>query len=377
MSTSQGPSIGIKRVAALAYYVHDLTRMQRFFTRELDFEEIAVSTQRMERDKGQRGVVVRAGECTVILVAPVGEGGPAWRFLKRHPEGVGAVVFEVEDAARAFGLIEERGGTPTGDILRVEDAGGSLATFAIATPIGDTLFRFVERAGYTAPFPGFVAHPAPRGGRNRFAFGAFDHVTANFRTMAPAVLWMERVLGFERAWGVCFHTGKARGSGLKSTVMRDTRSGVTLAANEPCRPRFRDSQVSLFAEYHGGDGLQHAALLTTDIVGAVRGLSERGVRFRPTPRAYYDGLEERLLRLGVGAIGEDLEVLRRLGILVDGSAPGKYLLQTFLEASADLHKDPQAGPFFFEIIERRGDPGFGAGNFRALFESIERELALR
>jgi 4-hydroxyphenylpyruvate dioxygenase len=314
--------------------------------------------------------VLRAGECTVILVEPTSDDGPAARFLRRHPEGVGALVFEVEDASRALATIEARGGTPIADVARHHDGRGSFATFSIATPISDTIFCFLERDGTAAPFPGFVPHPTPRGGRNRFGLGAVDHVTANFRTMAPAVLWMEHVLGFRRSWEVRFHTS---GSGLKSTVMVDPHSGVTFANNEPWRPHFRESQVDVFVEDHGGDGLQHAALTSRTMASTVRGLRERGVRFRPTPPAYYDLLPERLRQLGVTTRAGEVDVLRDLGILVDGSGGGRYLLQVFLEASASLHGDPLAGPFFFEIIERRGDRGFGAGNFRALFESIERE----
>src|SRR4029077_18593778 len=109
------------------------------------------------------------------------------------------------------------------------------------------------------------------------------------------------------------------------------------------------------------------------ILGAVRGLRDAGVEFMPTPGSYYDMLPERLRRLTIGDIDESLEVLRRLEILVDGAQPRKYLLQIFLKEAAGLHHDPEAGPFFFEIIQRKGDQGFGAGNFRALFEAIERE----
>jgi 4-hydroxyphenylpyruvate dioxygenase len=379
---SQAPSLGIQRIEALGCYVRDLERTRSFLRDKLDLPEIGASSPEMERDDRQRGAVLRVGECALVLVEPAGAGGPAWRFLRRHPEGIGTLTFAVEDAARAFALIEERGGTPITDVLRFEDDGGRLAMFSITTPFGDTTFRFEERDGYAAPLPGFVAHAAPRGGQNRFGLGAVDHVTSNFQTMAPALLWMEHVLGFERCWEVRFHTedlakGAAPGSGLKSTVMRDPRSGAKFANNEPWRPHFRESQVNLFGEDHRGDGVQHAAITTGDIVSTVRGLRRRGVAFRTTPRAYYDLLPERLERLGVGSIDESVEVLRELGILVDGSAPGRYLLQIFLEESASLFRDPEAGPFFFEIIQRKGDAGFGAGNFRALFESIERERRTR
>jgi 4-hydroxyphenylpyruvate dioxygenase len=207
-------------------------------------------------------------------------------------------------------------------------------------------------------------------------------VTSNFQTMKPALLWMEHVLGFEQLWEIAFHTddvvrpdaqARAHGSGLKSIVMWDRASGLKFANNEPFRPFFKDSQINLFAEDNRGDGVQHSALAVPDVVSAVRGLRARGVEFMPTPASYYDLLPDRLQTLTIGALDEDERVLRELEILVDGARPHQYLLQIFLKEAAGLHHDPEAGPFFFEIIQRKGDEGFGAGNFRALFEAIERE----
>ncbi len=375
--------IGIRRLEALHYYVHDLERSRRFYTGLMDFAETAVSGPELERDGRQRSALFEAGEARILCSAPLGEGGRAWRWLRRHPDGVGTLVFEVGDAERTFRLLEERGGTPVTDLLTWRDEGGTLRAFSVTTPFGDTTFRFVERRGFRAPYPGMAVHPAPRGGGNAFGIGAVDHITSNFRTMKPALLWMEHVLGFEEFWEVEFHTSgvtqerearmRARGSGLRSVVMRDPLSGVKFANNEPWRPDFQRSQVNLFAEDLRGDGVQHAALAVRDILGAVRGLRERGVEFMPTPAAYYQMLPDRLQRIGVGRIDEDLAALRELQILVDGEAPGRYLLQIFLKDSAGLYREAEAGPFFFEIIQRKGDQGFGAGNFRALFESIERE----
>jgi 4-hydroxyphenylpyruvate dioxygenase len=381
---AQVESLGIVRLEALHYYVRDLERSRRFYTERLDFAETAVSGPELERAGRQRSAVFEAAAVRVVCSQPVGEGGRAWRWLRKHPDGVGTLVFEVEDAQRAFDLLEARGGTPITDVQRYRDDGGTLATFNVTTPFGDTTFRFVERRGFRAPYPGLTVHPAPRGGRNAFGFGAIDHVTSNFETMKPALLWMEHVLGFEEFWEIRFHTAEAardarreameaKGSGLRSVVMRDPRSGVKFANNEPWRPAFRTSQINLFHEDQRGDGVQHAALTVADIVGAVRGMRARGVEFMPTPGAYYDALPQRLQEIGVGKIPEDVATLRELEILVDGAAAGSYLLQIFLEDSAGLYGDPEAGPFFFEIIQRKGDPGFGAGNFRALFESIERE----
>jgi 4-hydroxyphenylpyruvate dioxygenase len=377
--------IGIRRLEALHYYVHDLERSRRFYVGKMDFAETAFSGTELERGGRQRSALFEAGEVRILVSAPLAEGGRAWRWLRKHPDGVGTLVFEVEDAERAFRLLEERGGTPVTDILEFRDQCGSLRTFSVTTPFGDTTFRFVERRGLPAPYPGMVAHPEPRGGRNAFGFGRIDHVTSNFQTMKPALLWMEHVLGFEEFWGVEFHTAdgaserearlRARGSGLRSVVMRDPLSGVKFANNEPWRPDFKRSQVNVFNEDLRGDGVQHAALTVRDILPAVRGLRDRGVEFMPTPAAYYRMLPERLGRIGVGRLEEDLATLEELQILVDGEAPGRYLLQIFLKDSAGLYREPEAGPFFFEIIQRKGDEGFGAGNFRALFESIEQEQA--
>jgi 4-hydroxyphenylpyruvate dioxygenase len=200
--------------------------------------------------------------------------------------------------------------------------------------------------------------------------------------MSPALLWMEHVMGMERFWSVQFHTRdvapeRAGGSGLRSVVMMEPESKLKFACNEPLRPFFKDSQINVFAEDHRGDGVQHAALAVPDILSSVRGMRARGAEFMPTPGAYYDLLPARLTQLGVGRLDENLDELRALEVLVDGEGPGKYLLQIFLKEAALLEHDPEAGPFFFEIIQRKGSNGFGAGNFRALFESIERQQRLR
>jgi 4-hydroxyphenylpyruvate dioxygenase len=376
------PDLGLVGVDALRFYVHDLERSRRFYTGALDFAEIAASAPDPAPGGGERSVAFQAGGVRIVCTAPGGEDGPAARFLRRHPDGVGEVAFAVEDAERCFRVLEERGGTPTGDLEEHRAGGGLLRTFAVTTPLAATTFRFVERRGPAPLLPGLVDLPAPRGGANAFGFTAVDHLTSNFATMKPALLWMEHVLGLEEFWEVSFHTKDAarraeheahHGSGLRSVVMRDPRSGVKFANNEPWRPAFTSSQIHRFVEDHRGDGIQHAALEVADIVPAVRAMRARGVEFMPTPAAYYDALPGRIASSGIGRIEEDVALLRDLEILVDGAGPGAYLLQIFLREASGLYGDPAAGPFFFEIIQRKGDQGFGAGNFRALFESIERE----
>jgi 4-hydroxyphenylpyruvate dioxygenase len=353
-------SIGLQRIEALHYYVHDLDRTRRFFVDKLDFVEVETSGPELEREGRQRSAAFRAGDAMFVIHQPVGEGGRAWRYLRKHPEGVGTVVFDVEDIDRAFALLDERGGTFITDVQRFTDDEGTLAMFSITTPFGDTTFRFIERRGYRALYPGFVAAPAAGSGResgNRFGFERIDHLTSNFQTMKPALLWMQHVLGLEQLWEIAFHTNDV----------------AAAQQRQPFRPFFKESQINIFAEDNRGDGVQHSALAVTDIVEAVQGLRARSVEFMTTPGTYYDVLPERLDRIGVGPIPEDLDLLRDLQILVDGSARGAYLLQIFLKEAAGREHDREAGPFFFEIIQRKGDQGFGAGNFRALFEAIERD----
>jgi 4-hydroxyphenylpyruvate dioxygenase len=362
--------LGIKKLESLLYYVHDLARVRRFLTERFGFSELGVSSPTLDKEGRQRSAVLRAGDCTLVLCEPIGEGGRAWRYLRKHPEGVGTLVFEVDDIARAFRLLDERGGTMITDIQSFEDDGGAMAMFSITTPLGDTTFRFVERHGHHALYPGYVAHTEPRGGDNDLGFLQVDHVTSNFQTMSPALLWMEHVIGMERYWtmpadGAGMRQDAAAGSGLKSVVMWEPASGIKFANNEPMRPFFKESQINVFTEDHRGDGVQHAALAVSDILGAVRALRGRQVEFMPTPGAYYDRLPERLKRIGVHTIDEDIQTLRELEILVDGEAERSYLLQIFLKEQAGLYADPDAGPFFFEIIQRKGDKGFGAGNLRA------------
>jgi 4-hydroxyphenylpyruvate dioxygenase len=372
-------SLGLLGIDGIHYYVRDLERSRRFYVDGLDFALLGERGPETHPGDRQRSFAFRAGQCNVVCSAPSGEGGRAARYLKKHPDGIGTLAFRVENVARCFELLEQRGGTAISDIEWVSEASGSIGTFSITTPFGDTTFRFIERRGEPPLFPGLVERPGPPPAEtNRFGLVRFDHVTSNFQTMTPALLWLEHVLGFRRFWDVAFHTHDVRaevrdGSGLRSVVMWDEKSRVKFANNEPYRPNFKRSQINIFNEEHRGDGVQHVALEVSDILGAVRGLRARGVEFMPTPGAYYDRLPERLRELGVGRIDEPIETLRELGILIDGNGSESYLLQVFLKDSAGLYGSPEAGPFFYELIQRKGDEGFGAGNFRALFESIERE----
>jgi 4-hydroxyphenylpyruvate dioxygenase len=375
MTTKLDP-LGIKRLEGIHYYVHDLDRSRRFYTEKLDFAETWRSSPELEQSGRQKSACFEAGNIRIVCSSPTSANGRAARFLSKHPDGVGTLIFEVEDIDKTFRLLEERGGTPIDEIETFKDDGGTLRQFSITTPFGDCTFRFRERRGYKALYPGAVAHQG--GGKNRFGFQEIDHVTSNFQTMKPMLLWLEHVFGCEQMWEVEFHTSdvdpnRKTGSGLKSIVMWEPKSGTKFANNEPARPFFKSSQINIFNEELRGDGVQHVAMTVADILGAVRQLRANGVTFMPTPGSYYDMLPERIAKSGIDKIDENIDTLRELEILIDGDHHHAYMLQIFLKESAGLYGDPTAGPFFYEIIQRKGDRGFGAGNFRALFESIERE----
>jgi 4-hydroxyphenylpyruvate dioxygenase len=300
-----------------------------------------------------------------------------------------SLSFRVEDLDRTLRVLESRGATVLADPIEDRDAsGGKYRSFEIATPLGDVAFRYVERTDYTAFGPGFeqiTLRPKP----NRFGIEKVDHVTANALTMAPLILFYKEVLGMQEFWRINFHTAdfakesaakkgnggaktEAHGTGLKSIVMWDPHGDIKFASNEPLRPFFRESQIARFCYDNNGPGIQHLAMRLPAIVPAVRELTQRGLPFLATHKSYYRYMPERLEKLAIRNVKENLKDLEDLEILIDGEND-KYMLQIFMREAASLYRDDRAGPFFYELIQRAGDEGFGYGNFRALFESIERE----
>jgi 4-hydroxyphenylpyruvate dioxygenase len=375
-------TLGIKGLTFVEFYVRDLPRAQKLLTQALDFAEVAASGAEYEGRTGSRSLLFEAGRCHIMVSTPVGKGN-AQRFLDRHPEGVGMVYFEVKEIEGCLVEFELRGGTPTTGVESFEGEEGVFKQFVATTPFGDARFCFYQRDNFEALVPGLERYAAPKGGTNRFGFEWFDHMTSNFMSLSPAILWMQHVMGMEHYWNIEFHTQDVSvktghvGSGLKSIVMREPESGAKFANNEPLRPHFDNSQITIFCNDNRGAGIQHLAITVPDIEACVRGLRAAGAEFLGTPGTYYDAMPARLKEVGIEHIDEDPAMLRELGILVDGEGPGRYLLQIFLKELAGLHHDSEAGPFFFEIIQRKGAKGFGGGNFRALFESIERDQLAR
>lgn len=370
---------GITGFDSFHFVVENLERSRKFYRDVLDFAEVARAGDALVQRSGQQSAVFGAGKVRVCVSTPLTQTSKAARYLKVHPAGVMSLSFTVDDLDKTADFLDGRGGTFLSEPLEFKDeAGGTYRSFEIATPLGDVAFRFVERKNFGAFAPGFVdvgqGHSTDP--PNRFGIRAVDHATSNGLTMQPIIAWYRDVLGFEPFWEISFHTRdvakeRASGSGLRSIVMWHPESGVKFATNEPLRPFFRDSQIAKFVEDNVGNGVQHVAFAVDDILWAVPELEARGVDFMKTPKSYYEDLPGRLAKLGISNVKAALTELEKKQILVDG-AHDKYMLQIFMHEAASMYDDRRAGPFFYEIIQRCGDEGFGYGNFRALFESIER-----
>jgi 4-hydroxyphenylpyruvate dioxygenase len=378
-----GEYIGITGYDSFHYVVENLDRSRKFYTERFDFKEVAHAGDELVSRSGQQSIVLGAGAVRVCVSTPLRQGSKAARYLSRHPAGVMSLAFCVEDLDHTMRFLEKRGGTFLADPLEDTDGrGGKYRSVEIATPLGDVAFRFIERTNYAAFAPGFadVGPGNASSPANMYGIRKMDHVTSNGLTMQPIIAWYRDVLGMEPFWDISFHTQdvakqRASGSGLRSIVMWEPKSGVKFATNEPLRPHFRDSQIAKFVDDNRGPGVQHIAFAVDNIVRAVEELKRRGVEFMDTPKAYYLALPERLAALGITNVREEIAQLERLQILVDG-AEDKYMLQIFLREAAAMYDEDRAGPFFYEVIQRCGDEGFGYGNFRALFESIERFQAV-
>ncbi len=310
--------------------------------------------------------VLEQGDIRLVLTSGLRGDSEIVRFACAHGDGVKDVALRVPSAANAYRQAAKRGARGLVEPHWLEDENGRVELAAIAT-YGETVHTFVNREGYAGPYlPGYVPlteDGAPAGG---IGLKAIDHVVGNVELgrMDDWVEFYERCLGFTELVHFSDEAIRTEYSALMSKVMTDGEGRIKFPINEPAEGK-RRSQIEEFLEYHGGPGVQHVALATDDIVGTVEALRERGIRFLDTPDAYYDDVCAR-----VGDIGQSWDDLRRLRILADRDEEG-YLLQIFTKTAQDRPT------LFFEVIERHGSRGFGEGNFKALFEAIEREQALR
>jgi len=375
-------NLGIQGIDHVDFVVHDLERSRKFYGEKMDFALSAKSGSAYEEATGERALVFDAAKARVQVTAPTRKDSRAAAFLRSHPDGVRSITFRVADLDHAWKTLEKRGAN------FIEEATGKPGhrSFAIASPLGDVQYVFLEKgktpeSGSGAVDPRLtpvVATGKETTGRNRHRFTHVDHITSNTLDMRNLSAWYRDVLGFEHFWDIRFHTRDSKpdqttgGSGLTSIVMWDPSSNVKFATNEPLRPNFYNSQIAKFVDDNHGPGVQHIAFGTGHIMDVIPQMRDAGLKFLETPDAYYAMLPKRLAERGVENLKEDIEELRRRRLLVDGR-DNRYLLQIFMQEAALLYNEAAAGPFFYEVIQRHGDQGFGEGNFRALFESIERQ----
>ncbi len=350
----------------LELYVGDAKHTAYYFTHVWGFVPIAYAgLETGVRDR--TSYVLEQGNIRLIITSALGPEGEVAEHVRLHGDGVKDVAFRVENATLAYREATNRGARGVREPITRRDENGSCTLGAIAT-YGETIHTFVERQDYKGVFlPGFraLASTTPRRARPAGLAG-IDHVVGNVELgkMDEWVAFYEKVMGFSQMIHFDDRQVSTEYSALMSKVMQNGSGRIKLPINEPA-PGRRKSQIEEYLDFYRSPGVQHLALITDDIVSTVRNLTERGVEFLRTPSNYYDSVLER-----VGQIEENLQHLAELSILVDHDDEG-YLLQIF---SKPVVTRPT---LFFEVIQRKGARGFGEGNFKALFEALEREQDLR
>jgi 4-hydroxyphenylpyruvate dioxygenase len=316
--------------------------------------------------KDKASYVVRQNKLTFVLTGPIKTNNAIADHVSRHGDGVKTLALLVDDARSAWTETTKRGAKTCMEPTSLKDDDGEVVLSGIAL-YGDTVHVFVERKNYNGIFmPGYAKWELPHLKTRETGLQYVDHCVGNvgWNQMNKWVKFYEEVMGFRNILTFDDEDISTEYSALMSKVMSNGNGFVKFPINEPAEGK-KKSQVEEYLEFYNGEGVQHIAMATNDIVTTVRELMSRGVEFLRVPSTYYDDLLDR-----VGHIDEDIEPLKDLGILVDRDNEG-YLLQLFSKPVEDRPT------LFFEIIQRKGAKSFGKGNFKALFEAIEREQAAR
>lgn len=346
------------------FYVGNAKQAAHFYKTAFGFQSLAYAgpeTGMMDKVS----YVIRQNKLTFVLTTPLKTDNPIADHIYKHGDGVKVLALKVDDAKSAFEETTKRGGKSYMQPEVLKDANGEVVLSGIHT-YGDTVHLFVERKNYTGLFmPGFKEW---KSNYNPTSTGLLyvDHCVGNvgWNQMNPWVKFYEEVMGFRNILSFDDNDISTEYSALMSKVMSNGNGYVKFPINEPAEGK-KKSQVEEYLDFYNGEGVQHVAIATNDIVASVTELQKRGIEFLNIPESYYETVLDR-----VGKIDEDIEPLKRLGILIDRDDEG-YLLQIF---SKPLEDRPTV---FFEIIQRKGAQSFGKGNFKALFEALEREQDAR
>ncbi|MEM0961987.1 MAG: 4-hydroxyphenylpyruvate dioxygenase [Bacteroidota bacterium] len=347
------------------FYVGNARQAAHFFAHSFGFDVKAyLGPETGFRDR--MSYMVQQGKIRFVLTSPMGPEGPIAEHVLLHGDGVKDLALSVDDAVSAYEEAVKRGGVPVRQPEVLEDEHGSITISAIAT-YGDTIHSFVDRSAYAGPFlPGFRSVEMPYFSPTPVGLKVVDHCVGNvdLGDMDRYVQYYADVMGFKNLMSFDDEDISTEYTALMSKVMSNGNERVKFPINEPADGK-KKSQIEEYLDFYRGAGVQHMALLTDDILHTVAELRSRGVDFLYVPTTYYDDLQER-----VGEIDEPIADLAELGILVDRDPDG-YLLQIFTKP---IGNRPTV---FFEIIQRKGARSFGKGNFKALFEAIEREQDAR
>ncbi len=348
----------------LELYVSNAKQAAHFYRSAFGFKALAYAgLETGLRDR--ESYVVIQDKIRIVLTSPLKSGTQIGQHIDKHGDGIKVNALWVDDATYAYNAAMERGAKHYMSPTVEEDADGKVVRSGIYT-YGEVVHIFVERKDYKGVFlPGYQKWETfynPESVGLKYV----DHMVGNVALgkMNYWVKFYEEVMGFAQILSFDDKDISTEYTALMSKVMSNGNGRIKFPINEPA-PGKKKSQVDEYLEFYEGEGVQHVAVATDDIIKTVTALKERGIEFLQVPGTYYDALLDR-----VGAIDEDVEALRKLGVLVDRDDEG-YLLQIFT-------KTIQARPtMFFEIIQRKGANSFGKGNFKALFEAIEREQELR
>lgn len=362
------PEVPLRRIDHLRFVVGNARQSAYFYRNAFGFEVVAYAG--LETGvKDEASYVLRQGDIQFVLTSPLSSDHPDSERLASHGDGVQTIALEVTDVNVAYDAAVARGARGLLAPTFLEDEHGVLGVAEIAL-YGDTKHSFIDRSRYHGVFaPGFKEIDPERYSPSTFrAVGlkAIDHIVANVEEgkMNEWVGFYADVLGFSLLAEFDDKAISTEYSALMSKVVSDGLGRIKFPINEPAKGR-RRSQIEEYLKFHNGPGVQHIALATDDIIKTVRAMKQNDVSFLRVPQTYYEMLPDR-----VGEIDESLADLAELGILVDRDDEG-YLLQIFTKPVEDRPT------LFFEVIERHGATSFGKGNFKALFEAIEREQAKR
>lgn len=354
----------LKGTDHVEFYVGNARQAAYFYRTAFGMSLVAYAgPETGQRDRAS--YVVQQGKVRFVLTTPLRPSDPIAEHIHRHGDGVRVIALWVDDARSAWQETTKRGAVSFAEPYVKSDDNGEVVLASIRT-YGDTIHTFVERSKYNGPFmPGYVAVKEDKIARP-VGLLHIDHMVGNvgWNEMDKWVDFYARVMGFSLYQHFDDNDISTEYSALMSKVMANGNGYVKFPINEPAEGK-KKSQVEEYLDFYPGPGVQHVALATDDILHTVKKLTEQGVEFLRVPHTYYTELQDR-----VGKIDEPIDELEKLGILVDRDDEG-YMLQIFTKPVEDRPT------LFFEIIQRKGSRSFGKGNFKALFEAIEREQQLR